>query len=742
MPSPFDRVAHDVGVKPVAPLDVDDPRVPTAEETSLQAEISFSLFKHIQGGMEGWVDRPSYDITPPRTLTLNNSKAHLSSYPGILEVPSVHINLPLIGTSSTAIVKEKHYLYLMSFVAETGAEHDPMLGQVSFQYRSLDDDSLQTITKENALRYRVFWAFILAKNELSVDALYNTIPLDATTNKRRLTIANTTSDGFALSTLTLFALDPNLSNGKTYEVLPESLSLLPALTIRRYQNYQERGYTWGYNGEAPLEKKYNLASIGRKLVENAGIKVDIWRRLNQEIFAGKPGVDSTYARSVQNLTSGPVGGNPGHAGEAASSPNGSVALANDQRISFTNQAYRSRYVARSIQASNDGNGNAFVIFTLASPPSGTRFSEKAIDHKVYASNGDEISSLGKFQNLGGTGALTWTAGPNAASYLLPGQRCIFSPGILYPAGSGFNIPFSGVEKVFVNGTVLSDENVRMAHNDIAAYEPPANSENFIVVVGRERAALHYIYRKVSVTTDTNGVLKISDTATGMFAFIAGITGRIDSPVYKGLPPNTVYDALIYYAPKGSEYWQFLFQYPYYEGSSNEDALWLNGAEIISPPLMWVHTQGGGNVVFQGSSHLQYVPIAMHLPASTDSIRAYELNTPIQFMGESYLGPITLREITTLTGSGATIPIPGQVISATLANNLQARSLRVQLSVDGSPIGFRSPLLSDRAAFQSILAFAVRKGQDIRICLLTKNGRGGETIYANSDLGTGIDTFKL
>lgn len=740
MSSPFDRVSHDVGVKPIPPLDVDDPRVPMAEETSLQAEIAFGLFQSTQKGHESWIEVPGLAIAPPRTINLTGGVAKTSSYPGEVALPDQAIELPILGGSATAIVKEKQYLYFVTVVAEVGAEHDTLLGQVTFQYRDLATDQIESISKENARRYRSFWMFVLSKTELTAESLENTIPLDNISNQRRLAIANKDNTGFDLSTLKIYALDPNWATSKTYTIIPQSITILDFLTLRRYQNYQERGYTWGYNGEDELTLDANVAVVGSLPKQDIGSA--LLQRMTRELFAGVPGVDSTYGKTIQNLTAGPVGGNPGNAGEAASSPNGSVALANGQRISFSNQGYISKLAAQRIQATNDGNGNALVIFTLNSPPSGTRFSENATDHKIYALNGTEISSLGKFQNLGGVGALTWIGGANAASYLLPGQNCVFAPGIAYPAGSGFNVPFVAAHKVWVAGVEIDPANIRSAENDIDEYEAPANSEDYLVVMGRERAALHYVYKKISITTDVNGVIVIPAGTSGSIAFIEGVDGRIDKPIHTGLAPNTAYNCLLYYPPKSTESWQFLLKYPFYEGASSEDALWLNGAQVVSEPQFWIHTQGGGNGVFQGSRHLQYSPIAMFLPQATGEVAAYDFRYPVQLSGETYNGPVTLRSLPVISGSGLTMPIPGQKLSAVLANNLQARSLRIRLSTGGDVLGFRSPILNNRAAFQSVLAFVVRKGKDHRVCVLTRNGRGGESIAADSDSGTGIDIFKL
>lgn len=740
MSSPYDRLSHDVGIKPIAPENSDDVRVPTAESWALQSEIVISLVQK-NNRHRGWESIPKLSVTPPRTLVMLGGKAIMPTYPGTIELPaSYNLDLPILTGSSSSIVKESQKLYLIAFVAEVGEDQDPILGQVTFQYKEIDTDAITTIQKENDRRYRVFWLYVLSRTEVTPQQIYESIALDAD-GVRRLTINTKSSTGFTVGTLTFYAFDPNLADGKSYAVISNSLDTIPAFEIRRYQNYTERGYTYGYNGESALDKDINIGFIGN-LVGLTDLDTQIWQRLNQEIFAGNPGKGSVFGRTIQNLTSGPVGGNPGYAGEAAASPNGSVAIANEQRISFTNQATLSRFAARSIQATNDGNGNALVIYVLNSAPSGTRFSERASAHQVFAPDGTDITSLGRFQNLGGVGALNWIGGPNAGTYLLPGQTCIFCPGIEYPAGSGFNIPFIETEKVWVGGVEIHPDNIRNAGEDLAAYEAPANSELYIAILGKERIALHYIYVHCTLTTNPQGILMIPGNARGKIAFIQGVSGRVDKPIISGLSPNTNYNCLLYYAPSAAEAWQFQFKYPFYEGSSNNDQLWLNGAEIISKPQFFIHTQGGGQSVFQGDGLLRFSPIAMHLPASSNITPSYAFNSPIQLMGESYLGPLTFREMPLLSGAGTIMPSPGQIVTTAATNNLQARGLRLSLSVGGLPIGFRSPILNNRSPFQSVFGFAVRKNGVTKLCILTRNGIGGETIIANADLGVGIDVYQL
>lgn len=734
MPNVF-HVPHDLGIKPIPPRDRNDPRVPTAEEFSLQSEIIVALFK--ESGRSLWESLPTLTVAPPRTLSCSGGIAHLKGYPVKVELPNASMTLPTL-TSSTAIVKETQYLYLFSFAAVVGKDQDAVLGQMEFSYRDIPTDSIVTVQKENTRRYRAFWAFVLSRTPLDKDGLLDITPLNSDGN-RYFTVSDKTPTGYSVGTYHVWSLDPNLAENQPYQVLPDSFDLLPLYEIKRYQNYSERGYTYGYNGEKPIEEDINI-SVSAPISQES-LDSHVWRRVVREVFAGIPGRGSSYGRTVQNLASGPVGGNPGFAGEAASSPNGSVAIANGQRISFTNQEVISRYAARTIQATNDGNGNALVIYTLNSPPSGTYFSENAANHQVFASDGTDITSLGRFQNLGGVGALNWIGGPNAASYLLPGQTCLFCPGIKYPSGSGFSIPFSTTEKVWSNGVELSQANIRLAMDDLAAYEMPANSEQFIVILGRERGALYYIYRHVSLTTNTNGTLVIPSTATGKIAFIQGVSGRIDKPIVPNLSPNTTYNCLLYYAPISGESWQFQFKYPLYEGASVNEAGWLNGAEVISKPQFFIHTQGGGQSVFRGDALLQFSPIAMHLPQG-GSPRAYEFNAPTQLMGEAYPGPISFREMPLVSGAGLTLPAPGQILTTTTATTLQSRGLQIKLSVSGTPIGFRTPLLNNRAAFQSVLTFAVRKGADRRICVIVRNGRGAENVAADADMGVGIDIFKL
>jgi hypothetical protein len=134
---------------------------------------------------------------------------------------------------------------------------------------------------------------------------------------------------------------------------------------------------------------------------------------------------------------------------------------------------------------------------------------------------------------------------------------------------------------------------------------------------------------------------------------------------------------------------------------------------------------------------------MHLPAiAAPSIPPYRFNVPVQILGEPYPGPITLREHPLLPAPGLALPAPGQTISLGAATQVQSRSLKAEVMVDGRLMGFRSPILASRAEFQAVLMFVAEKGSDRRMVIVTRNTSGGENIPVDSDQQTAFDTFRL
>ena len=741
MPNPFERQINDLGVHSIPPMRENDPRVRLAEEDALQAWIGASLA--IASRSPRW-KRCNITVDPVinRRITLD-----LNYYSQIYPSGDLTINTSAIApalTSAGATIRRDDTLYLVVFGAIAGAAQDPDLGQVSFQYLDRPSGQLTPTTKENAKRDRVYWALISSQNPLTAATFLQALPLETETRltgDRYLAVTSTAETGFSIGSLQIFARDPKLAIAN-YSILSAFVEVVEICNVRRLQNHANRGYTWGNGGEEPLTDTYAIARSVAIADPRRSTDDWIYRRFI-DLCSGVPGIGSTYERAVQNLTNGPAAGNPGNSGESSGSPNGSTALANDQRVSFTNQAILQRLACQILLAGNDGGGNALLATTLnTNAPLGTRFSENRADHKIYRADGAEISANGTFQNLGGTGSLIWVADSNAG--IVPGQQAYFVPAVRYPSGSGFPIPFQACEAAWRDGAAIAPENIRNGFdNDIDAYTAPTVGD-FLVVLGRERAALHYIYRRVTVTADGAGVVAIPGSERGVFAFIEGVSGRIDAPVRAGLTPGATYNALVYYPPRSTETWQFRFQYPAYQGTGATEASFLNGATVASAPRLFAHTQGGGGSVFrQGDRQFRYSAIAMHLPkAPAGGIPEYRLYLPCQLPGEPYPGPLTFRELPAIAGSDLALPTPGQVLSLAASGSIPIRGIQSTVQVNGQPLGFRAPTLNNSSEYQAVLVFLVEKGGQYRLAIATKNTSGGENVALSPAQGTAIDTFRI
>jgi hypothetical protein len=654
-------------------------------------------------------------------------------------------------------VRRQDHLYLIVFGAMVGQDHDPALGQIAFSYLDSTGGGVPVLTptqKENAKRDRAYWLLVLSEEELSIDSFLAKVPLEPIptngsarlSGDRLLPITNLTAAGNLLNGLQIYASDPKLVVGAYPLLNRDFIEISEVCQVLRLQNYTERGYTWGRNGEEPLTADLNILPTAA-MVRPEITEADIQSRL-LELFEGRPGKGASYSRTVQNLTAGLVAGNPGRAGESAASPNQSVCLPNGDRVTYTNQESLQTTAVQVLMAINDGNGNAIVTAQLnTNAPAGSHFSEQATDHKIYAANGTEQSSLGQFINLGGTGSLIWIGTQNSS--IAPGQECYFQPAIVYPAGSGFSIPFEQAEYVWLDGVPLDALNIRRGQDqDLDGYIAPQNG-NYIAVLGQERSALHYIYKHTSVTSDASGVLRIPATERGCFAYVNGVLNRgdasdphrIDRPIITGVAPNTTYQAWVYYPPRNTESWQVQFKYCAYQGLG--DLEFLEGAAIASKPYCFLNTQGSGNSVFRSDSAVQFSPISMHLPSTSDGIQSYEIDAAVRLANELRLGAEAFREFDLLPGSGLAFPRPGMKLSiAPLTGLGTGRSLNAVLKSEGQTIGFKTPILYRRAMFQIIVAFLAVKGDEKRLVIATHNGIGGENVSLNASMNTAFDTFRI
>ena len=735
MPNALKRQLNDLGVISIPPQSSYDGRVRLAEEDALQALIAG--FANTKGRSASWVQTPTLSIDSNRRLGIAGT-FRSSIYPDLLPINSGVI-IPSLS-SPDEVLNRLDRLYLLVFGAIVGEEHDPDIGNISFDYYDDDQITLRAETKENALRARSYYAFVLAPAAIDGTALLAVLP-DAIvppggqarlTGTKLMKFTGNAETGFSSGSLRIFPSDPLLALNVDYPIINDFVELTEICKIKRVQNYTKDGYTWGRNGEEPLTNAFSL--VNSAAAKEADRDARIRSKFN-DIISGV----GLKSRAILNLAAGAIVGNQGREGRSASSPNGSFAVANGQRISFLNSAVLQNECCKVSEAGNDGSGNALITFELdTNVPSGTLFSDKALDHRVFDANGNDQTSFGSFVNLGRSGSLIWVASAN--STVKPGQITYFSPAIKYPSGSGFDLPFIQAEQVWVAGTPLNPLNIRIGYlNDPSGYEQPIGSD-FIPVFSPERAGLLYILKKVSVPTDANGTAYIGSGSKGNFAWIEGISTRVDAPIKKGLQPNATYNALVYYAPAAAETWQVQISYCSYRGLS--DGTFLNGATVASRPFALYTTQGGGSTVFQSDAAIRYRPIGMELPSNNGVINSYQLDTPIRFVGESNLGAFTTREGDILPGGGV-LPAPGMVMSFTASVGIgSGREVNGVLSVGGNTIGFKTAPLVRGKPYLAVVCFMAKKGDVERLVIATRVTIGGESIVFDSSTDTAFDIFEV
>jgi len=741
MPNPIPFKSHTLQIKPIPPASPTKPSVPLSEEFELNSRATIRMFQLAREN--GWKTLPKAEVKNGKLRIAG--EAITRSYPADSIPLDATITIPPLD-NPTAIIKRDDYLSLVVIGVEVGVAQDPSIGR-SFRYRDPQTKQIAIAPPgtENSREYRSFWLLALSGQLLKPEDVLGSTSLE-TSGDRRIAILNNLDTGFLVAPgLRYWAADLNWVSGLAYTVLPDSIEVLPICTIKRIQNFSEGGFTQGFGGEAPLTNDLIATLASPKLGD---LSTAVERRV-REICSGIPGRGKTNKRIIVNLSAGQAGGNPGRAGVAAASPNGSYCMGNDQRVSFTNEQVTQKLGVQVVVASNDGSGKARLAVGLnTNAPLGSIFSPDRTQHRIYSTDGVEQSTLGSFSNLGGSGSLQWVAGDN--STIRPGSTAFFVPAIIYPAGSGFSVPFSTAEVAWYGQVsvtaALSAANVRFGMTeDLDTFQAPANGEPYIVVYGSERMALHYIYKLVNVMSDPNGVVTIPLAERGCFAFVQGVQGRVDAPVCQGVPPGKTVQALVYYPPRNQETWQFQLKYAEYQGIGVSDPTFLNGATIVSPVHQFIHTQGGGLSVHVTNSSLRGNCIAPHLPRVDSSVQPYEFNAPIQLPGEAYNGPITFRgDIPLLAARNLALPSPGQVLESKTVAGERERSLNAALYSNGYPLGFRSPVLASRSPFQVVVAFAAKKGDVTRLVVVTHNCRGatGEDVIIDASQETAIDVFEL
>jgi hypothetical protein len=733
----FEQKENDLAVLPQPP-GMDRVSVVLAEEERLNMKSAIR-YAYVSRGSAAWLDPPTVeqDEQNPAKVTVQG-RAFIPVYPS--EFLQINVNLLVPPLEAVAgMIDREDVLYLVGLVSEVGADQDPALGQLTFNVLKTDEETqeeqISQTLGENSHRMRAFVAAILAPENLTIEALKQVLSYtDVNGNEAyHLAIAQDGETGFPLGLYHLWSIDDNWVEGRVYPIIPDYIDILPVAKIRR----RTSGTTGGNSGESQTE-------IIDQILNPDTSQEDVDFLVSDRLSRIISGFQYSYRRTVINLTLGPVSSNLNFPGETAISSNGSSAIANGQRISFTDQPWVDTLYTSIVIAENDGSDRALASVGLSqSVPPGTTFSENLDSHRIFNSEGEEASSTGRFSRLGQSGVLTWIAGEK--SLIRPGEKCYICPAIAYPAGSGINLPFRKVMRAWNRGQEIKEDNIRHGGNrDIEMYEQPKMEDPFLIISGQERSAIHYIYQDIVVQSSNTGVLRVPDQARGCFAFIEGMDGRIDKPVLTVPRRNAPYRALIYHPPRLEENWQFEISHPSYQGSLPGYESFLDGATIWSNPTCVLHTQGGGNSVHQGEASLRFVPVAKHLPRNENGVAAYHLKGPVHLAGTPYPGPITYRSIDLSPAPGLTLPRIGQPLQLAIDSYHQyhLRSLRGRLLVEGNTLGYRIPVLNHDYPCQIVVSFAVRKMDEVLLLVITSNNMGGTLVEVDSSKNTAFDLFKL
>lgn len=708
-----------------------DTRVPTAEELAATEEV---LRGHVAASRQvkplGLTRRPT--LTGAATsITIAGAALWSHQHPTLTTLPTLAIALPPLGTGA---INRYDYVYLVAMAVQVGAAQDANVN-LSFQWRS--GTVLQTVVRENTARLRSAYGLWVSQGEMTPQAIATAIGSSITVNASAPTVYGTSR---------LYWVDDALTSGLTYSLsgTPEVISLC---RVWRLQNTTVNGYAWGAESlDSDIHVQPNYQYVGDGW--------DNWQARTQETIyriMGGRGVQNSPAfnRHVVNLVNGQVGANALAPGVAGVSPNSSALLANEQRITFTNQAITQTVNAVLVTTTNDGTGKAVATLAIASnSPSGTVFA--ASGHSIINTSGTDITAQGAFTGTG-TGALTWTASVTGVPTV--GSQVYLVPDINYPAGSG--LPVCGaIERVYLGSAVLNAANVR--ETDITAYTNPASAESYIVVMNRANAAIQWIYRKFTVTSSGSGVVTLPTAARGLIAWISGTnapTSRQDRAVITGLANNSEYNLLCYHAPPATEQWQFQLRAPAYAGT--KDITHLNGSQVITAPLTFAHSLGGGTTFNPPSRPLpdglvNNSCVAWQLPKTDElaSIRDFALDAEMAFESAGIFNRLAPFLAIPMVSPDAGRPSlqPGLALSATALASIYTQSLSASLSGNDMALGLSKVFILNNKRYQLVVACGIEKAGDRRVLVLTCNEgtpSANNSFAVSSDTPSfiGIDTFR-
>lgn len=712
-----------------------DSRVPTAEEMAKTEEVMRGHLGRSRARItpSGLLERPTFTANGGRQVGIPALSVWAPLHPTLETIPANVLSMPVLAQG---VVNRYDYIYLLCFGVIVTADLDPEVN-LTFQWRA--GNVLENVTKENTARIRDAYAYWVSPFPMTTEAIATRIGPTLTPNK----------SGMAFEDCRLFPLDEILRPGLTYTLTPGQLESLELLRVWRVQGVNQTGWWWGQTTERTMEGDIHLQPtyryVGPGLEDWSARTADsLYRLMRGESLRNSPRLN----RGVYNLLNGQVGSNTQAPGIATASPNGSIALANGQRVTFTNRAITQRVFALAI-ATSDGGGFAVATINFAgNSPSGSKFA--ASGHQVFSAAGVDLTSSGAFTGADTAGALTWTA--TVAGTPAPGTVVYLVAHLTYPAGSGF--PVCGdVEAVYLDGVPISEANIK--DSDITVYTEPVNGGNHLVVLDRGNSELRWIYKKFSVVADSSGNVKMPSEARGLIAWISGPSAPIerqDKAVVTGLNASNGYDILCYWPPVAEEQWQFQILYPTYAGT--QEASWLNGATVLTQPIAIAHSLGGGTTFSPPSRPLPDGDVIGHavawrLPSNSDgqAIRNYALDAAIALQGGPDNGNAPFQVMPSLAAVGGMVSLrPGQVLEAVASADTHPQGVGVALRVGGRPVGVYKPRLAGTGRYQLVVACGVEKAGEQRVLVITYNGgetTQGNALAANSAAPSlaGVDLFR-
>ena len=729
----------DLGVLFIPPLSASDIRVPTAEEMTLAELISTKLKANPIPSDRLWREYPQITHDDETDLVTVIAEA-ISPYDEkkIIAIDFA-VQIPGLEFAETQRISQ---FYLVSLLIEEGQVHDAVLGSVSFQYDTPTGETITTPNRENTRRLREKYLLMIKTDETALDQLFTGMESDPD-GSMYLNVADFSADQGVQFAPNVQIYDPSNSwlPGIRYK-LPlkeQGVVFYPLGTFYQYKNIAITGYSWQENQSMQIDYNFGYSS----LVENRNLI-----NLAYRLMEGQPLRDSAYSLEVGNLISGEAPVAYTQPGYGIISPNGDLCLANDQRISFTNERRAHRQYFQRVVAIADNDATLISATLNTNSPQGTIFSEEASEHRIYSLDGLEQSEAGRFLGLGADNNLLWYGG--GRSTISPGDEALIVPSVYYGAGAGFKAPILNMESVYVNNEQIDAANIRFGlGNDLCEYEDPIGNPNapYFVIYGTERNAIHYILKKITITSDENGTVLVPNTEFGNIVFIQGFPTRWDRPVVTGLLPNTDYDCLIYYPPRNFEIWQFQYKSIPYQGKGEIYLDFLTAEmEIEAAPFFFVHGNGGGNSTFLGDPRIVYRPIATFLPSLDGDVPSYSLSGPIYYQGESPSAPqFNMRELKINPASEYTLPRKGMRIKFVPdpANTSQDRSLAGKL-VDGygATLGFQTPEHGTTLYYQYVMFLLVRQGDTRKMLVTTHITNGTNAIGLDSNSQTAIDIFEV